>query len=152
MVIDASPVHDILFWHWWIAGVICFVLELLSPGVLFLWMGLGAVAAGFAALVYPELGWRYESMVFAAVSLISAVLGRNWWDKVRGRATDHPALNERAQGLAGQTGTLDEAIVNGHGRLKLGDTSWKVKGPDLPAGVQVRIIGADGSVLLVEAV
>lgn len=152
MVIDASPVHDILFWHWWIAGAICFALEFFSPGVLFVWMGLGAAAAGFAALVYPDLGWRHESMVFAAVSLAGAVLGRNWWDKVRRRATGHPALNERAQGLVGQSGTLDEAIVNGHGRLKLGDTSWKVKGPDLPEGVQVRIIGTDGSVLLVEAV
>lgn len=152
MVIDASPVHDILFWHWWIAAAILFVLELVSPGVLFLWLGVGAVAAGFAALVHPGLGWRGESGVFAAVSMASAILGRNWWDSVLKKRGDHPELNERAKGLVGRTGTLDEPIANGTGRLKLGDTSWKVKGPDLPAGSQVRITGADGSVLTVESV
>ncbi len=151
MVIDASPVHDILFWHWWIAAAVCFVLEIVSPGVLFLWLGVGAVAAGFFSLGFPGMGWRYESMVFAGVSMASAVVGRNWWNKIRQRS-DHAPLNERAQNLIGKTGTLDEAIANGEGRLKLGDSSWKVRGPDLPAGTQVRITSADGPVLLVEAV
>ncbi|MBF0267674.1 MAG: NfeD family protein [Alphaproteobacteria bacterium] len=151
MVIDASPVQDILFWHWWIVAAACFVLELVVPGVLFLWLGVGAVAAGFFSLGFPGYGWRHESMVLAGVSMASAVVGRNWWDKMRQR-TDHPELNERAKTLIGRTGTLEDPIANGVGRLKLGDTSWKVRGPDLPAGVQVRITGADGSVLTVEAV
>jgi membrane protein implicated in regulation of membrane protease activity len=151
MVIDASPVHDILFWHWWIAAAVLFVLELVSPGVLFLWLGVGAVAAGFAALIDPGLGWRFESMIFAIISMVSAVVGRNWWDKIRNR-TDKPDLNERGKTLIGKTGTLDEPIANGAGRLKLGDSSWKIIGPDLPAGAKVRVTGADGAVLTVEAV
>jgi membrane protein implicated in regulation of membrane protease activity len=150
MIIDASPVHDILFWHWWIAAAVLFALEVFSPGVIFLWLGVGAVVAGFAALVYPGLGWRFESMIFAIVSMASAVVGKSWWDEFRKRS-DKPDLNDRAKTLLGKTGTLDEAIENGTGRLKLGDSSWKVTGPDLPAGARVKVTGANGSVLNVEA-
>lgn len=85
MVIDASPVHDIMFWHWWLAAAVLFVLEFLSPGLLFFWLGVGSVAAGFATLGYGEMGWRGESMVFAVASMAGAILGRGWWDKTRAR-------------------------------------------------------------------
>lgn len=85
MVIDASPVHDILFWHWWLAAVALFAIEFFSPGLLFFWLGMGAVAAGFATLFYGEMGWRGESMVFAVVSMAGAVVGKDWWEKTRSR-------------------------------------------------------------------
>ncbi len=47
---------------------------------------------------------------------------------------------------------LDEPIRDGSGRLALGDTTWRVTGPDLAAGAKVRIVEADGAVLKVEAV
>ena len=34
----------------------------------------------------------------------------------------------------------------------LGDGVWRISGPDLAAGQKVRVIGADGPVLKVEAV
>ncbi len=48
--------------------------------------------------------------------------------------------------------TLDDAIVNRTGKVRLDDTSWKVEGGDLAAGARVKVIGVDGVVLLVEAV
>ena len=45
-----------------------------------------------------------------------------------------------------------EAISKGRGRIKLGDSSWTVTGPDLPAGQTVEVIGADGAVLQVRPV
>jgi NfeD-like C-terminal, partner-binding len=44
---------------------------------------------------------------------------------------------------------LVEPIVNGRGRIRLGDASWTVTGPDLSAGATVEITGADGVVLQV---
>jgi membrane protein implicated in regulation of membrane protease activity len=46
---------------------------------------------------------------------------------------------------------LNEPIRDGYGRLSLGDTVWRVAGPDLPAGQKVRVISADGAVLKVES-
>jgi hypothetical protein len=31
----------------------------------------------------------------------------------------------------------------------VGDTVWKVKGPDLPAGARVRVVDVEGAVLVV---
>ena len=45
---------------------------------------------------------------------------------------------------------LERAIVQGRGRVQIADAYWDVNGPDLPAGTQVRIVGADGMTLVVE--
>jgi inner membrane protein len=43
---------------------------------------------------------------------------------------------------------LDEAIVRGYGRIRVGDSSWRVTGPDCPAGAKVRVIAIEGGTLL----
>ncbi|MGH7004326.1 MAG: NfeD family protein [Alphaproteobacteria bacterium] len=47
--------------------------------------------------------------------------------------------------------TLEEATVNGRGRARIGDSLWRVTGPDLAAGTRVRITGMDQGTLKVEA-
>jgi membrane protein implicated in regulation of membrane protease activity len=46
---------------------------------------------------------------------------------------------------------LDTAIVDGRGRLKIGDAFWAVEGPDTPTRTPVRIVAVDGMSLRVEA-
>jgi membrane protein implicated in regulation of membrane protease activity len=71
-----------------------------------------------------------------------------------GRKTesDQPLLNQRGEQLIGRTATLSEPIINGFGRIKLGDTLWRVKGPDLPAGTQVKVVSVNDLELVVAAV
>jgi membrane protein implicated in regulation of membrane protease activity len=45
---------------------------------------------------------------------------------------------------------LDEAIINGSGKLKIEDALWDVDGPDLPAGAKVKVIGVNGLRLVAE--
>jgi membrane protein implicated in regulation of membrane protease activity len=47
---------------------------------------------------------------------------------------------------------LEQAIVDGRGRLKIGDAFWTAEGPDLPQGVRVRITGVRDMALQVVAV
>ncbi|HMM65109.1 MAG TPA: NfeD family protein, partial [Mesorhizobium sp.] len=49
--------------------------------------------------------------------------------------------------LIGRTATLAEPIREGRGRIQLGDTLWRVSGPDLPAGTRVRVTGASDTEL-----
>ena len=65
--------------------------------------------------------------------------------------TDKPTLNRRSQQYVGRTFTLEEAIVNGQGKIHVDDSTWKIEGEDLPAGTKVKVTGADGTVLKVEA-
>ena len=64
--------------------------------------------------------------------------------------SDRPLLNERASRYIGHEAVLNEPITDGIGRLALGDTVWRVAGPDLPAGQRVRVVGADAALLKVE--
>jgi membrane protein implicated in regulation of membrane protease activity len=137
------------FWHWWIAAFAFLILELMAPGILFLWLAIGAGVTGFLLLAASGLSFEIQGLVFALVSLASALLGRSWLKK-RGIASDHPSLNRRSESFIGQTHQLSEPIVNGTGRMRLGDTEWKVTGPDLPAGANVKITSADGITLRVE--
>jgi inner membrane protein len=50
----------------------------------------------------------------------------------------------------GQVVTVPKGIENGLGRVQLGPQKWSLRGPDVPAGAQVRITGVDGRVLIVD--
>ncbi|MBL8645126.1 MAG: NfeD family protein [Rhodospirillaceae bacterium] len=138
------------FWSWWIVALALFVIELLAPGVFFLWLGLAAVVTGFIALLLPGLGWQADFAIFAVLGVISAVLGRRYWKPKAGDSAD-PTLNQRGSQYVGQVYTLQTAIANGHGRMDVADGSWLVSGPDLPAGSKVRVTGVDGAKLKVES-
>lgn len=137
-------------WSWWILALILFIVELAAPGIFFLWLGLAAVVTGFLSWLAPGLGWQIEFAVFAVLGVVAAVVGRRYW-KPGKIASDNPTLNQRASQFIGQTFTLETAIENGHGRIKIGDGGWIVSGPDLPAGARVTVISADGARLVVEA-
>jgi membrane protein implicated in regulation of membrane protease activity len=59
-------------------------------------------------------------------------------------------LNARGDSLIGKTIVLDAPILAGRGRVKLGDGSWTVVGPDMVAGARVRVAAVDGTELRVE--
>ncbi|MBP6798211.1 MAG: NfeD family protein, partial [Luteimonas sp.] len=57
---------------------------------------------------------------------------------------------QRALQHVGRTVVLERAIVSGLGRVKIGDAFWDVSGPELPAGVPVKVVAVDGMTLRVE--
>jgi membrane protein implicated in regulation of membrane protease activity len=68
----------------------------------------------------------------------------------RSSASTEPLLNRRTDRLTGTTYTLAEPIVGGVGKVRINDANWRVRGPDLPSGTRVRIVGHEGAVLTVE--
>jgi membrane protein implicated in regulation of membrane protease activity len=81
--------------------------------------------------------------------VVLVIGGRRYFAK-RAKAEGDSGLNQRAARLVGSTYLLVEPIVDGSGRIKVGDSTWGVSGPDTPAGTRVRVVGADGSILRVE--
>ena len=137
-------------WAWVVVGVGLLALELVVPGGVLVWLGVAGIVTGLAALFQP-IGLPFQFLLFGGLSLI-LIAGWLRYQKGRTVPTDRPFLNRRADRLVGQVAVLDEAIANGSGRLALGDTIWRVSGPDLPSGRPVRVIGAEGATLRVEPV
>lgn len=133
---------------WWILGLVLLGLEVAAPGVYLLFFGIAALVIGTNVVFFPELSWQAQVIGFVVVSAVAVLLGHKWYGQ-RGERTDGPELNRRTQRLIGRTATLSEAIVGGRGRVSLDDGWWSVEGPDYPAGTQVVVESADGSVLKV---
>ncbi|XQA79447.1 NfeD family protein [Xanthomonas sacchari] len=135
---------------WGALTLLLFAAESLVPGAFMLWMGFAAAAVFLAVLVFPDIPLLLQVGAFVVLSFVSIQVYRTWF-RNRGRTSDQPLLNRRAEQLIGRMVTLDQPIHGGRGRAKVDDAFWVVGGPDLPAGSTVRIVGVDGMTLLVQA-
>ena len=134
-------------WNWMILAAILFVLELLAPGIFLMWFGVAAVATGLIVFRY-DVAWQWQLIWFCGLSLTAVLLAAKYLRK-HPLESERPLLNERAVQLIGQSFDLIDPIVNGRGSIKMGDTIWRVEGPELPQGARIKVVGADGTVLKV---
>jgi membrane protein implicated in regulation of membrane protease activity len=140
----------VIFWHWWAVAAVLLVFEMLLPGVVFLFLAIGAATAGLVVLVLSDPSLEFQLTVFAVASVASAIVLRPALRRLaQGKASDR-TLNARGDAMVGRTFVLDAPILGGQGRVKLGDGSWAVTGPDMVAGSRVRVIGVQGTELKVE--
>ncbi|BCG78472.1 NfeD family protein [Mesorhizobium sp. 113-3-3] len=131
-------------WSWMVLGFVLLVVEVIAPGFFMLWIGIAALIIGAVSLLIWDAAiwtWQVQVLAFLALSLVSAFVGKKLMGG-RDQPTDQPLLNRRGAQMIGRMATLSEPIKDGRGRIKLGDTLWRVSGPDLPAGTQVRVTSA----------
>jgi inner membrane protein len=148
VILMLEPVE---FWHWWALGGMLAIVEVFAPGFMFLWIGIAAGLVGCLLLVWPGLGLPGQIVAFAILSVASVIAWRRV-QKAHPILTDEPNLNRRGAQYVGQRGALVAPIVHGRGRIELADGSWPVTGPELPAGTNVEVTGADGTLLQVRFV
>jgi len=139
-----------IFWYWWALAAVLLVFEMMLPGVVFLFLAVGAVASGAFLLVVADLSLELQLFVFAVVSVASAVVLRPTLKRLQQVRVGDANLNARGDSLVGRTIILDAPILGGQGRVKLGDGSWTVTGPDMAAGTRVRVAAVEGTELKVE--
>jgi len=139
----------IVFWYWWALSAALLVCEMMLPGVVFLFLALGAAMAGMLLVLEPEMSVEMQLVIFAVVSVASAVGLRPLLRGMQKRSDD-PNLNARGNSMIGKVLVLDQPILRGRGRVIMGDGSWTVTGPDMVAGAKVRVAAVDGTELRVE--
>ena len=135
------------YWNWMLLGVVLMAVEAIVPGFFFLWMGVAALLVGLMLSVLQGMGWAWQLLLFALLSVGSIAA---WRLRLRRHPTQSadPLLNRRGHQYIGRIFTLDAPIVNGHGKIRVDDTTWKVVvEQDCPAGGRLRIVGVDGVVL-----
>jgi len=134
-------------WLWFALASLLIVLETLVPGVHFLWFGMAAGVVGVLALTVP-ISWPWQIIAFALISVASV-----FWVRRYARAdaadSDEPELNVRAAQYIGRNVEVVDAIRNGRGKVRVGDTVWAAEGEDVPQGTEVRVTGVNGTVLVV---
>jgi membrane protein implicated in regulation of membrane protease activity len=134
---------------WAMFALALIIAELIAPGVFMLWLGFAAVAVMLLVWLLPGMPFLWQALIFVVLGLISIRISRRWLRRFP-VASDQPLLNRRAEQLVGQIHPLESAIVNGRGRVKIGDAFWAVEGHDAPVGTRVRIASVHGMSLRVE--
>jgi inner membrane protein len=143
-------INQIEFWYWLIAAVVMIVIEMLLPAAYFLWMGISAFIVGLILYVYPDLHLMIQVIIFGVLSVVTLVMYKKHKND-NPTVNDEPNLNRRGEQYVGRIFTLEEPIVNGVGKVKVDDSTWKVKGSDMAAGMKVRVMSVDGTVFNVES-
>ena len=134
-------------WTWIIGGLALNGMEVLAPGAFLLWLGIAALATGLVAFAVA-MSLEASALVFAAFAVLAVLIGRRMM-RQEPRNTGESALNDRGAQLVGRTFVLDAPITEGRGRVRVDDTMWRIEGPDLPAGAEIRVTGVEGTLLSV---
>lgn len=137
------------YWLWLVMAVVFVVVEILAPVAYFLWLGVAAAVVGFVVWLFPTVPALQQLLLFAVLAIAAVTVVKVYFRKHK-IATDQPGLNRRGMQYVGRVFTLEAPIVNGIGKLRVDDTTWKIEGGDLPAGSHVKVVGVDGTILRVE--
>lgn len=146
------PAGLALHYGWWLAALVLIAAEIVAPGYFLLWIGLAAALMGLLTLLFPNLAPLVQAIAFALLALATCLV---YWKFIRPaaeRRDDQPLLNRKGERMLGRQLIVAEAIVNGRGKVKVGDTVWLAEGPDVPVGTVVEVIGISGTTLKVRSI
>jgi membrane protein implicated in regulation of membrane protease activity len=133
---------------WVIVALVAGILEVIVPAFGFIFVTLAALAT--AVLAWLQLGLGFQVVIFAALSLALIVVLRPVFLKRLG-----PGVPDRTDALKGKLAEVTESInpVRGTGRVIVEGHDWAARAPlPIATGSRVRVVGADGIVLLVSPV
>lgn len=143
--------------YWLIAALLLGAVEAVFPAGIFLFFGIGALAASLLALVVGTITWQV--LCFAVIALLSLVLLRQRWRRLfSGKVV--PAGETPTHPLEGQHGIVREAVSAVQpGVVEVGGSFWRAvavtEEAPLPEGTAVIVRGAlpqDGLILRVAGV
>lgn len=137
-------------WFWFILTLVLFGLEMVVPGVIFMWLAFAAIVVGGIVLIDPTMGWEIQFIIFSVLGVISVFSGRTYLRR-NPIVSEDEELNDRGARYVGNQYTIERAMQNGEGKVRIGDTLWLVRGDfEADVGSKVKVTGSDGVVLLVE--
>ena len=142
---------EINFWHWLIFAVVLISVEMLLIGSYYLlWLGIAAGVVGALLFLIPSLSFLMQVLIFTVLSVVTLVAYKQY-QKNNPVLSDQPKLNRRGEQYIGRVFTLENPIVNGVGKVKVDDSTWRISGEDMAAGTKIKVTAVDGTTFLVEA-
>jgi len=133
------------YWVWLVGGLALCMAETLAPGAFLIWIGIAGLAIGAVDFVWP-LPLAAQALGFAVLAAALAILGKRFYGSLA--ASSEQRGGNRAHELVGREFYLDGEMARGFGRIRVGDSVWRVAGPDLPSGEKVRVVRVVGGVTL----
>ena len=148
---DATISNLLASYGWWLLALLLIAAELVAPGYFLLWIGLAAGLMGLVMLAVPNLVFIVQAILFALLSIAVCLV---YWKFIRPTAElrdDQPLLNRKGDRMIGRRVVVVDAIINGRGKVTVGDSAWLAEGDDCAVGTAVKVVAVMGTSLQVVA-
>ncbi len=131
---------------WFSIGIICIIIEIFTPGFLFMSFGIGAILTGFLALKM-DIFWVNLLFYIIVTFLLFISLSR-----LSKKYFSKNGKNTNVTALINQTGIVQKDILpDEKGYVKVGGEEWSaISNEQCKKGVKVVVVGIDGNKLIVE--
>jgi membrane protein implicated in regulation of membrane protease activity len=137
-------------WIWLYIGAFLMLAELVSPGFVIFFFGLGAATVAGAKWIVPGLSLSWQLALFSLLSVLYLVLLRKWVKTVF--MGDSAETQKIASEYVGRIGKVVESIrPDVPGRILLGDAEWSaVATVAIESRATVKVVAQDNLTFSVE--
>jgi len=141
---------------WALIGIVCIGLEMLLPGFVIFFFGVGALVTALCSLVpfVSDTIWL-QILLFITFSILSLVFLRRKFTKVfAGTVFDSHKTNKETDGVGKIADVIEMAGPVTEGRIRFQGTTWKAhtKAGECLPGTHVRIVSREGMTYIIEPV
>ena len=136
-------------WMIWVGiGVICMIIEIFTPGFLFMSFGIGAILTGLISILVR--GTAFQILIFAVITFILFLFLRKFSKKLISESSEETNIFA----LIGKTGIVVKEIPDdGKGYVKVGSEEWSAiaeNGKKIEDGQKILINSVEGNKLIVK--
>src|SRR5574341_1727302 len=133
---------------WLIAGLVLAILEIFTPGFVFICFTFGCFVAAIVAVL--DFGFSWQIGIFSGTTFVLFVSARQVFGKL---FTKHAAPTlTNVDRLVGLVAITLEEVNDQRGQVKVEGEAWSARsgsGEKLPPGIKVRVLRLDGNKLVV---
>lgn len=135
---------------WFLIGLGLLLLELVLPGLVILFFGVGAWVTALACVIH-DFNLNWQILIFLVASLLGLVLLRKYLRrKFFGKKSG--STEDQLEEFIGRKAKVIEEFKDGQGRVEFKGTQWsaRCKSP-LKKGQWVKIVSKDSLILEVKS-
>lgn len=144
---------EVLYWHWFVLGVVLMFVEMVIPTFTALWFGAAALVVSLVLWLLPATSLATQIMLW---SILSIVLTWLWFKYLKPLSVDKTMAGLSREAMLGQIGqVLSLPQEHKRGMLRfpapvLGSDEWQFITQDtLALGDRVRVTEISGNSLIV---
>ena len=141
-------------WFFWaLIGVVCIGLEILMPGFVIFFFGMGGLATALFCLIpfIADILWL-QIVFFIVLSILSLVFLRKRFTKIfAGTVFDSRKGNSEEDGVGSLVDVVETVGSVNEGRIRFRGTTWKarIRDGEIASGARARIIKREGMVYII---
>lgn len=137
--------------EWLIVGLALVLLELFVPGTYLIWFGFAAL---LVAVLTSFFAWSLvtQVVIFTFLSFLFALIGWRVYGRIITKVpsnSEYRHLNDFASQYIGKKYMLEDDVLDGRSKVRVGDTVWIAATTEpLKKGQTVEVVGVKKGVIL----